>query len=46
MLDTNGILQSIKIRTFWSDETYDCSPAIYSEDRPLEFWRNFPDFRE
>ncbi len=36
----------IKLKMFHGDGAYDEEVAVYSEERPLEFWRQFYGFKE
>jgi hypothetical protein len=42
----SDVYADIKLRDFVRPWTFKTELAVYSDDRPIEFWRQFPQFRE
>lgn len=41
-----GPIERIQVRVFFSNEDAKAEYAIYSDDHPVEYWRQFPTFIE
>ena len=44
----DGTIHDIIIKSFYETDpgNWDVEKAVYSDGRPIEFWRNFPNFIE